>query len=430
VLGVVAVLAGGSMPLRGQVTAIRAGNVIDVAAGRALGAGVILVEGARIKAVGPNVAIPAGAAVVDLANGVVLPGLFDAHTHLTAAYDPALTRLREYTIAVSTAERALEGVVNAWQMLDAGFTTVRDLGNAGNYADAALASFFGGGDPRRRAVYGAAVIDSLSLFGHPLVGPTIVYAGKIIAPFGGQFLNSPEFPDIGRQDYLYADTRDQLREAIRQNLHYGATWIKLVVDDYPYRYSAEDLAFAVAEAKAAGVRVTVHAVTEGGARAAIEAGVASIEHGYEMSDETIALAKTRGIVLVGTEPAGVWSRRYGKSPQDARIVDRLRRAYRAGLELVFGADIVRAPPGPARGAVALSVIDSWVEAGVPPADILRGLTVNAARLLGMERDRGAIRPGAFADLIATRKNPLENIAALEEVVFVMKEGKVFRGAAR
>src|SRR5262249_48803467 len=159
-----------------------------------------------------------------------------------------------------------------------------------------------GGDPRRRAVYGAAVIDSLSLFGHPLVGPTIVYAGKIIAPFGGQFLNSPEYPDVGRQDYLYADTRDQLREAIRQNLHYGATWIKLVVDDYPYRYSADDLAFAVAEAKVAGARVTVHAVTEAGARAAIEAGVASIEHGYEMSDEAIALAKARGIVLVGTEP--------------------------------------------------------------------------------------------------------------------------------
>jgi imidazolonepropionase-like amidohydrolase len=424
------VLASGSIAVEAQVTAIRAGNVIDVAVGRALGAGVIIVEGARIKAIGPNVPIPAGAAVVDLSNAVVLPGLFDAHTHLTAAYDPALTRLREYTVSVSTAERALEGVVNAWQMLDAGFTTVRDLGNAGNYADAALASFFGGGDPRRRAVYGAAVIDSLSLFGHPVVGPTIVYAGKIIAPFGGQFLNSPEYPDLGRQDYLYADTRDQLREAIRQNLHYGATWIKLVVDDYPYRYSAEDLAFAVAEAKAAGARVTVHAVTEAGARAAIEAGVASIEHGYEMSDETIALAKARSIVLVGTEPAGIWSRRYGKSPQDGRIVDRLGRAYRGGLGLAFGADIVRAPPGTSRGAVALSVIDSWVEAGVPAGDILRAMTVNAARLLGMERDRGAIRPGAFADVIATRRNPLENIAALEDVVFVMKEGKVFRGAVR
>jgi imidazolonepropionase-like amidohydrolase len=429
-MGLIAVLVGLASTAGAQVTAIRAGNLLDPAGGRALGPGIIVVEGSRIKAVGPGVAIPPGASVIDLSTSVVLPGLFDAHTHVAAGYDPALTRLREYTISVSTAERALQGVANAWQMLDAGFTTLRDLGNAGNYADAALASFFGGGDPRRRALYGAAAIDSVVLSGHPLVGPTIVYAGKIIAPFGGQFLNSPEQPDIGRQDYLYADTQDELRRAIRENLHYGATWIKLVVDDYPYQYSAADLAFAVSEAKAAGARVTVHAVTEKGARAAIEAGVASIEHGYEMSDEAIALAKARGIVLVGTEPAGAWTRRYGKSAQDGRIVDRLRRAYRAGLDLAFGADIVRAPPGTSRGAVALSVVDSWIEAGVPPADILRALTVNGARLLGMERDRGAIRAGFFADLIATRRNPLEDLAALKDVVFVMKEGKVFRSAAR
>ncbi|MEO8449348.1 MAG: amidohydrolase family protein [Gemmatimonadota bacterium] len=409
-----------------QRVAIRAGTVVDPAAGRTGGPQVIVVDSGRIVAAGPDVTIPPGATVIDLSDMVVMPGLFDAHTHLTAAYDPAVTKLREYTIAVSTAERALQGVVNGWEMLSTGFTTVRDLGNAGNYADAALATFFGNGDGRRAAIYGSAVLSGLTLYGHRPVGPTIVYAGKIISPFGGQFQLSPEQEDIGRQDYIYADTRDQLREAVRHNIHYGATWIKLTVDDYPYHYSADDIRFVVAEAALAGVRVTTHCVTDAGARAAIEAGVASIEHGYAMSDETLALAKKQGVVLVGTEPAGTWITRFGKTDEDARIVDRLRRAYRIGTQLVFGSDIVRAPPGYSRGDVSLSVIDSWVEAGIPAADILRAMTTSAAALLGMEHQRGAIKPGYAADIIATRASPLADINNLKQVVFVMKGGVVFR----
>jgi imidazolonepropionase-like amidohydrolase len=369
---------------------------------------------------------PTKGTVIDLSSFVLLPGLIDAHTHLTAGYDPARTNLRDYTLAVSTAERALQGVVNAWQMLDAGFTTVRDLGNSGNYADAALAAFFGMGNPARRALYGSAVLDQLTFFGKPLTGPTILFAGKIITPFGGQFNLSPEQPDVGRQDYIYADTRDALREAVRRNIHYGATWIKVAVDDYPYRYSVDDLRFVVAEAGAAGVKVAAHCVTDAGARSAIEAGVASIEHGYQMSDETLALAKQRGVVLVGTEPPGLWATRYGRTEQDARTIDRLRRAHRAGVQLVFGADVIRAPPGVTRGAASLSVIDSWVEAGIPPADILRAMTTSAATLLGMTQERGSIKPGYYADMIAVSGNPLSDLAVLKRVVFVMKGGVVHR----
>lgn len=416
--------AAGGLPVMAQPIAIRAGAVVDPALGKASGPQVIVIEGGRIISVGS--AVPANASVIDLSSWTVSPGLFDAHTHLTAAYDPTLTRLREYTVTVSTAERALEGVVNAWQMLESGFTTVRDLGNAGNYADAALAAFFGSGDPRRRAVYGGATLASLKLLGGRAAGPTIVFAGKIISPFGGQFQLSPEQTDLGRQDYLYADTRDQLKEAVRQNLHFGATWIKLTVDDYPYKYTADDLRFVVEEATRAGARVTAHVVTEAGARAAIEAGVASIEHGYEMSDSTLSLAKARRVVLVGTEPAGLFMAKFGRSDQDGRIIDRLRRAYRIGTPLAFGADIVRAPPGVSRGEASLSVIASWIEAGVPPPEILRAMTTSAAELLGMEKQRGTIKPGYAADLIATRGNPLTDIKALEQVGFVMKDGLVFK----
>jgi imidazolonepropionase-like amidohydrolase len=416
-------------PLAAQTITLRASGVVDPATGRLSGPQVVVIESGRITAVGAPTETPSRGTVVDLSSLVLVPGLFDAHTHLAAAYDPARTNLRDYTLAVSTAERALQGVVNAWEMLEAGFTTVRDLGNAGNYADAALARFFGTEPGGRRALYGAAVLERLSVFGRPIVGPTIVFSGKIIAPFGGQFSVSPEQPDVGRQDYIYADTRDQLREGIRRNLHQGATWLKVVVDDYPYRYSADDLRFVVAEATAAGARVTAHCATDAGARAAIEAGVASIEHGYQMSDATLAFAKERGVVLVGTEPAGMWFERYGRTAQDARIIDRLRRAHRIGVRLVFGADIVRAPPGVSRGAVSLSVIDSWVEAGVPASDILRAMTTNAAELLNLARDRGAIKAGYAADIIAVSGNPLTDIMALKRVAFVMKDGKVLRSPA-
>jgi imidazolonepropionase-like amidohydrolase len=384
-----------------QIIAIRAGRVLEPETGIIAPDQIILIEGKRIKEIGGNVEIPAGPKVVDLSRFTVLPGLFDAHTHLCMTVNPERDHGNYYftTLLDTTAYRAIEGVANGQAMLAAGFTTVRDVGNAGNYANTDL----------RRAIEAGWV-----------QGPTIVNAGIIIAPYGGQFHLQPEKKDLASPEYLFADTTDEMRKAIRQNIHFGAKLIKIVVDDQSYIYSVEDIRFMVGEAHAAGVKLAAHCWTHAGARNAIEAGVDSVEHGFRMTDDDLALAKKNGITLVGTEATERLS-----SAEDHRVwVDRLRRAHKIGVTMAFGTDVIVALPGETRGTLAISLIDSWVEAGVPAADILRAMTVNAARLLGVEKERGYLKPGFAADIIATKENPIDNIQTLKKVSFVMKEGVI------
>ncbi len=422
-LAVTTVLAD---PAHAQVTAIKAGTLVDPASGTAQANQIVLVEDDTILDVGGDVAIPDGAVEIDLSAMTVLPGLFDTHTHLATSYDSEVTNLKEFNLNVSTAERALQGVVNARAFLDAGFTTIRDLGNAGNFADAALVRFLGVRTRPAQAGEPGFFAKSLESTDAQIPGPTTYISGKIISPFGGQFRVIPEHPDIGRHDYFYADTHDEIRKAIRENLHYGATWIKIVVDDFRYSYSADDLRFIVEESARAGVPVAAHCVTDEGARHAIEAGVASIEHGYEMSDATLELARQRGVVLVGTETPEHLQVLYGRASRYPPILDRLKRAHRIGVTMAFGSDVLRTIPGYTRGSLALSPVDTWVDAGIPAGDILRAMTTNAAALLGVEDERGAIRAGLAADLVATPGNPLDDITVLKRVAFVMKDGIVYK----
>lgn len=395
-----------------QVTAIKAGKLLDTETGTVAANQIILVEGETIKAVGSNLTIPAGATVIDLSNATVLPGLFDAHTHVCMTTRRARDGGNYFftTLLDTNAYRAIQGVANARSMLEAGFTTIRDIGNAGNYVDTDL----------RRSIEEGWV-----------VGPTIINAGRIIAPFGGQFHLQPEKPGLANPEYIFADTRDELKKAIRENIHFGSKVIKLVVDDQPYIYSVEDIRFAIEEAGRAGLKVAAHAWTAAGARNAAEAGVVSIEHAVRITDETLAIAKRNNVAVVPIPFTETEARTFGrpganKKTNEELFIDPVRRAYKMGVTLVHGPDVIFTTKEYSRGRLSIETTDHWVEAGIPNNVILQALTVNPARVLGVEKERGWIRAGMKADIIAAPDNPLENIAALKAVSFVMKNGAVVK----
>lgn len=395
-----------------NVLAIKAGAIVDPVSATIAQNQMILVEDGKIKAIGNNLTLPAGATIIDLSAQIVLPGLIDAHTHLLANIDPKwdLGDTWIMTLQRRPGYRAILGAQHAKEMLDAGFTTVRDVGNSGEYLDMDL----------EKAIRFKFI-----------PGPTIIPAGRIIAPFGGQFWDTPaDAKLLNNPEYYFADSQDEMRKAIRENLYWGAKVIKIVVDGQRYQYSADDIRFIVAEAARAHVKVAAHVQTETGARAAIEAKVASIEHGWVLTDEDLALAKKNGVALVSTDFTVKQLRANGFNEEDsqrihAARVERLRRAYKAGVTIVFGTDIMN-NLRESRGTQSLEYLNSFVEAGVAPADILRAITTNAARLLDIDKERGPLKVGLAADLVAVSGNPLEDITILQRVSFVMKDGVVIR----
>ena len=393
-----------------QTTTLHAARVVDPETGRALEARFVTVENGRIKSIGAQA--PAGAKVIELGKATLLPGFMDAHTHLCmtvklTSHD--LPELLKQVVAITaqdtTGHRALIGVQNAREMLDAGFTTVRDVGNAGNYADTDL----------RHAIEEGLV-----------PGPTVVNAGRIIGPLGAQANGlTPEKPDLGEPEYLYADSREEMQKAVRKNILFGALLIKIAVDDQKYWYQIDEIKYIVDQARIAGQKVAAHCKSDEAVRLATEGGVASIEHGYYAKLPTLQLMAKKGTVLVGTDFTADADKEMGTSFHP-HVVERLKLAAQAGVTMAFGTDIIFARPGWTRGTLAMDTIESWIEAGISAPAILKAMTGNAARLIGVDKERGLLKAGQFADLVAVEGDPLTDARALKRVVFVMKEGRVVK----
>jgi imidazolonepropionase-like amidohydrolase len=392
------------------ITAIRAGRLIDPESGQILTNQILLIEGNRFREIGANVAIPAGAQVIDLSRLTVLPGLVDSHNHLALTYKPEPeSNVYYYTyLQDSTALRAIQAASNGMQMLAAGFTVVRDLGNNGNYADTAL----------RQAIEQGW-----------LPGPTIVNSGIIIGGLGGQFFPSPEMARDHRivyPEYLDADTPDEIVKAVRQNILFGAKVIKICVDCKPYGYTADEIRLFIREAAKAGFKVAGHVQTPAGARNAIEAGIWSIEHSGALDDGLHKQMAAKGIWRAGTEtPTGLAGHPVSAEAYQ-RTVAGLKNAYDNKVPLVFSTDADYFVAGKTRGELCLEFLKPWKDAGIPNLDILRAMTINGYKVADIDKVRGPIKAGYVADLIAVPGNPLEDIEALRTVQFVMKDGLVFK----
>jgi len=402
---------------KGPVTAIKAGRLIDPETGAAAADQVILVEGEKIVGVGPKLAIPAGAKIIDLSQLTVLPGLVDAHTHMALTYKEQPENYYYYLtyITDSTALRAIQAASNGIQLLNSGFTVVRDVGNNALYADAAL----------RQAIEQGW-----------LPGPTVIPSGPMIGSTGGQYWPTPEMykqHNIMFPEYIDANSPDEIVRAVRENMLFGARTIKLCVDCKPWGYSVEDIKLAITEAAKGGCKVEAHVQTVDGAQRSIDAGVYMIAHNSALTPEQHRQMAEKGIFLAGTDTPFMPYR--GSESAFKRTVANLRDAWEKKVLLTFSTDMdywndrMKDPKTGewlSRGDLTINFLETWKAAGIPPADILRAMTINGYKAADIIDQRGPIKTGAFADIIAVSGDPLADIDILRNVQFVMKNGMVFK----
>ena len=401
-----------------KIIAVRAGRLIDGQGGPPIRDAVILIQGDRVTAAGSGLAIPAGAEVIDLSRKTVLPGLIDCHTHLTQQsgdyYEDLFRR--------SPIDKAIVAPVYARRTLEAGFTTVRDVG-AAEFIDVALRNAINRGD---------------------VVGPRMLVATLAVGSTGGHNDLSGFSPYLRFDNFSgVADGPAEIRKLIRLEVKNGADWIKVMATGGVLseeesvggpQYSQEELDAVVSEAAMWGKKVAAHAHGTEGIKRAARAGVASIEHGGLIDDEGIALLKQKGIYLV----PDIYTDEYilaeadhlGLPPKMIEKEKELRkhqlvnwkRAIAAGVKLAFGTDAGVYPHGQ-----NAHQFHSLLDLGLTPAQVIRMATVNAADLLGWSDRVGTLTPGHYADLIAVDGDPLTDVTELERVRFVMKGGMVVKG---
>ena len=405
-----------------RITAIKCGKLIDGKSDSPIENAVIIVDGNRIKEVGQGVAIPASATIIDLSGATVLPGLIDSHTHVLLQGDITEEDYAEQILKESIPYRTLRAAVSCKTALMNGFTTIRDMETEGAmYADVDLKRAINNGiiDGPRMFVS----TRSINTTGHyPLRNSA--YAWELHLPKGVQEITGA----------------DEGRRAVREQISYGADWIKIYADRGYYRssdgafhsipnFSTEEINAIGDETLMSRKKLASHAVTRDGIICSINAGASSIEHGFAMDNECIALLVKKGVYWCPTIYVNVWvaeGRAAAGSPINRTFNNLLpevfNKALKAGVKIAFGTD-VGGFPWTENQAKEFTYMVKW---GMTPMQGIKSATTVGASLLDMSGKIGEISAGAFADIIAVQGNPLKDISVLEHVTFVMKDGKVYK----
>jgi imidazolonepropionase-like amidohydrolase len=397
---------------------VRAGHILDVKTGNMLSGQAIVIEGDKIVSVGPaaDAKLSPATQTIDLPNATVLPGLIDAHTHLT--FDPA--NLGYEGLGISYPREALIGARNARVTLEAGFTTVRNVG-AGGYSDVALRDAINAGD---------------------VPGPRMLVSGPAMGITGGHCDDNLLAPQFHATELGVADGVDAVRHKVRENIKYGADLIKICAtggvmskgdDPNASQYTREEMKAIVEEAHRLGRKVAAHAHGAEGVSWASDAGVDSIEHGHLMDDSSIATLKKNGTYIVPTLYLMDWNREnLGKRNAPDYVVrkmqavsavgqDTLKKAFAAGVKVAFGTDAAVYPHGLNAHEFAV-----YVRLGMSPLQAIQTATIHGADLLGWSSKIGTLEAGKWADLIAVEGDPLKDVTTLQQVKFVMKGGEVVK----
>jgi imidazolonepropionase-like amidohydrolase len=398
-----------------KTVVVRAGHLLDVKSGKTLANQIIVIQGDKIANVGSDTQIPAGAQVIDLSNATVLPGLIDAHTHITMT-----TNFGYSTLGISIPREALNGARNARVTLDAGFTTIRNVGASG-FTDVALRDAINAGD---------------------VPGPRMLVSGPALGITGGHCDDDMLPFEWHATAEGVADGVEAVQHKTREVIKYGADLIKICATggvlshgDNPQasQFTLEEMKAIVADAHRLGRKVAAHAHGAQGIRWASEAGVDSIEHGSYIDDAAIAEMKKNGTYLVPTLYLMDWffdnAEKIGTPPEliakGHEVMPAARknvaRAFAAGVKVGFGTDAAVYPHG--LNAHEFAVM---VKLGLTPLQAIQAATVNDADLLGWSDKVGTLEPGKWADIVAVDGDPLADVTTLERVKFVMKGGEVVK----
>ncbi len=408
--------AGGALAQGPHTVLVHAARLLDVESGRMVSPGEILVRGDRIVEAGASVSHPADAEKIDLGDNTLMPGLIDAHVHLFL--HPGAEDLQ--TVQESVAQRTILATLAAKADVMAGFTAERDMGTEGaGSADTAVRN---------------AIDQGL------IPGPRMRVSGNAVDILGGHedaIGYNPEQRVLSNA--TYANNAADLVTVIRQQFKEGADFIKIYETGHdslhdgkfstPYQYTEAELSAAVREAARTGKRVAVHATGEPGTLYAARAGVVSVDHGDQLSVETMRMMREKGIFAVPTFTISEYFADHADSPAHAEARRRMiefhalefRKQLAAGVPMAVGSDV-----GPFPHGTQAREFELMVKYGMTPLAAIRAGTVNGAALLGWQGQIGALKPGYFADVIAVPGDPLKDISVLKKVVFVMKGGAVYR----